>query len=79
MTHSGGKPHTNIGDTGMRWEVQYFPADGGKQKVFGWASGLAEAEHMLKAVCLWPMASGGIIVDRAQGIIALKRMKRRKT
>lgn len=35
MTHSGGKPHTNVGDRGQRYEIRYDDSDG-KEHVFGW-------------------------------------------
>jgi hypothetical protein len=35
MTHSGGKPHDNIGDRGQRYEVRCLDEDGA-EKVIGW-------------------------------------------
>jgi hypothetical protein len=37
MTHSGGKPHTNVGDKGQRFEVTYFDPNDNKRKVYGWS------------------------------------------
>lgn len=65
----------DTGDKGQRWEIQYFPAVVGNQKVFGWAGTYDAALDMLDAICLWPAASGGFIFDREQGIITLKRMR----
>lgn len=37
MTHSGGKPHTNVGDRDQRYEIRAtgYPKDA--ESVIGWA------------------------------------------
>ena len=37
MTHSGGKPHTNVGDKGQRYEVTFFDEEVNLRRVFGWS------------------------------------------
>jgi len=45
MTHSGGLPHTNVGDRGQRYEIRTtgYPAAHQEEKVVGWATTLEGA------------------------------------
>jgi hypothetical protein len=71
MTHSGGKPHTNVGDCGQRYEVRStgYPkslqsADG--YAVIGWASTLEGADEMAAAIRLAPGCTSTTIFDRQE-------------
>lgn len=37
MTHSGGKPHANVGDRGQRYEVTVFDDNKNERIVIGWS------------------------------------------
>lgn len=67
MTHSGGKPHTNVGDRGQRYEVRAFgyPKEG--QNVIGWSDTLAGAGKMQSAIRQAPGCTGTEIFDRVDG------------
>jgi hypothetical protein len=64
MTHSGGKPHTNIGDRGQRFEVSAigYPKDG--KNVIGWAATEEGANEMAAAIRLAPGCTSTTIRDR---------------
>lgn len=64
MTHSGGKPHTNVGDRGQRYAVTYY--DDGVLKTFGWSNSLDGADRMCKSIDLNPSMSKPMIFDREQ-------------
>lgn len=67
MTHSGGKPHTNVGDRGQRYEVRatgYPKRDG--EAVIGWASTLEGAEKMASGIRQAPGCSSTTIFDRQE-------------
>lgn len=67
MTHSGGKPHTNIGDRGQRYEVRAtgYPKDG--ESVIGWSDTLDGADQMAAAIRLAPSCQSTLIFDREEG------------
>lgn len=67
MTHSGGKPHTNIGDRGQRYEVRStgYPKSG--QSVVGWSSTLEGAVAMARAIRLHPSTTSTEVFDRQEG------------
>lgn len=65
MTHSGGKPHTNVGDRGQRYEVRYFDEDGAS-KVFGWTDDYTGGA-MVESIKLHPSMSRPHVVDRQPG------------
>lgn len=63
MTHSGGKPHTNIGDRGQRWEIRGIVRGTGVEEVFGWTSEPGGGT-MLESANLWPRYEKAWAVDR---------------
>lgn len=67
MTHSGGKPHTNVGDRGQRFEVRAtgYPKEG--ESVIGWSDTLDGADSMADSIRLAPSCTSTTIYDRAQG------------
>jgi hypothetical protein len=46
MTHSGGKPHSNVGDRGQRYEGCASGYPKAEQTVIGWSEGIEGAETM---------------------------------
>jgi hypothetical protein len=64
MTHSGGKPHTNVGDRGQRYEVRMtgYPRDG--ENTLGWSDTIDEAERMLESIMLAPDCVSATVFDR---------------
>lgn len=54
MTHSGGKPHNNVGDKGQRFEVTYFDPSEDKRKVYGWSDDAGIARKMGDSVDAHP-------------------------
>lgn len=73
MTHSGGKPHTNVGDRGQRYEIRAtgYPKEG--ENVIGWASTLDGAEDMMKSILKAPSCTSSTIHDREQGFDVMTR------
>lgn len=68
MTHSGGKPHTNVGDRGQRYEVRatgYPDPDG--TAVVGWAETLVAADSLADAIRKAPGCTSTEIFDRQEG------------
>ncbi len=65
MTHSGGKPHTNVGDRGQRFEVTYLE-DGGERKVMGWAERQEDVDRMFRAINLHPCWREPRVMDRRE-------------
>jgi hypothetical protein len=68
VTHSGGKPHTNIGDRGQRYEVRmtgYGPNAPG-ESVLGWASTLEGAHDMMTTILKAPGCTSATIFDRQE-------------
>lgn len=53
MTHSGGKPHTNVGDRGQPYEVTFDDGDGNR-KVFGWAETTNAVAQLMRSIELHP-------------------------
>lgn len=64
MTHSGGKPHTNVGDKGQRFEVTFFNMATNTRQVLGWAITQHGANEMAVAVELHPSWKFPQIEDR---------------
>jgi hypothetical protein len=66
MTHSGGMPHTNIGDRGQRYEVRAtgYPKKG-EETVIGWAETEMGAHQMAAGIRKHPRCTGTRIIDRA--------------
>ena len=66
MTHSGGKPHTNVGDRGQRYEIRmtgYGPNAPG-ESVLGWADTPGAAQDMMDAILTAPGCTGARVIDR---------------
>lgn len=63
MTHSGGKPHTNVGDRGQPWEIHGVLHDG-TDEVFGWAN---LPEKMVSAAESWPRYKRAYAIHRGTG------------
>jgi hypothetical protein len=71
MTHSGGKPHTNIGDRGQRYEIRStgYPktvADSEGTAVIGWSDTLEGADKMAAAIRTHPNCISTTIFDRQE-------------
>lgn len=64
MTHSGGKPHTNVGDKGQRFEITYFDPASKTRKVFGWAEDLDGVEIFKKSINAHPSMQSPQVNDR---------------
>ena len=67
MTHSGGQPHTNVGDRGQRYEVRatgYPKPD--VEAVIGWVSTLAGAETLARTILLAPSCTSTTVFDRTE-------------
>jgi hypothetical protein len=64
MTHSGGKPHTNVGDCGQRFEVRSTGYPKMETAVVGWAETLAGADDMASAIRKHPSCTSTTIFDR---------------
>lgn len=64
MTHSGGKPHTNIEDKGQRYEITYLCKTEKKRKVFGWSGSKNKAKKAEDDINLHPSMDLPQIVDR---------------
>lgn len=69
MTHSGGKPHTNVGDRGQRYEVRAvgYPKEG--KSVIGWSTTPEGAKQMADAISLAPGCTATEVFDREKGEI----------
>lgn len=65
MTHSGGKPHTNIGDLGQRYEIRAtgYPRKD-EESVIGWAQDLKHAQEMADSILKAPSCTSTRIIDR---------------
>jgi hypothetical protein len=66
MTHSGGKPHTNVGDIGQRYEVRATGYPKAEESVVGWAGTLDGADNMAAAFRLAPGCTSTTIYDRQE-------------
>ena len=64
MTHSGGQPHTNVGDKGQQFEITYLDPDDNTRKVFGWATTSLLASKMCDSVHLHPSMRQPLVRDR---------------
>jgi hypothetical protein len=67
MTHSGGKPHTNVGDIGQRYEVRAVGYPKAEESVIGWASTLDAADDMAAVIRQAPGCTNATILDREEG------------
>lgn len=64
MTHSGGKPHANVGDKGQRYEIvaEGYPKDG--KNVIGWTDDFEKATAMAASIRKAPSCVSTSVVDR---------------
>jgi hypothetical protein len=74
MTHSGGKPHTNVGDKGQRYEVlaNGYPKNE-TDNVIGWSDTLEGAGQMMAAILQAPGCTSARIYDRQEKVGVIKR------
>lgn len=72
MTHSGGKPHTNVGDRGQRYEVRSVGYPKPEEAVVGWAATLEGADDIAKAIRLAPGCLSTTIFDRQENKPVIK-------
>lgn len=77
MTHSGGKPHTNVGDRGQRYEVlaNGYPKNQ-TDNIIGWSDTIEGATQMMEAIILAPSCTSARIFDRVDQIGVDKRYAR---
>lgn len=73
MTHSGGKPHTNVGDRGQRYEVRATGYPKAEKSRIGLATTLKGAEEMATAIRLHPMCTSTEIFDRQDDKVVITR------
>lgn len=66
MTHSGGKPHENVGDRGQRYEVRATGWPQARESVIGWAWNLHGAERLASAAHKAPGCTSTEIIDRKE-------------
>jgi hypothetical protein len=64
MTHSGGQPHTNVGDRGQRYEVTVYDDVKGHRIVIGWSDDPKRASEMAKTATLRPTWMFAQVRDR---------------
>jgi hypothetical protein len=69
MTHSGGQPHTNVGDRGQRFEVRAFGYPKAGKSVIGWSDDLAGARRMATSIGKAPSCTETEVFDRVDGVI----------
>jgi hypothetical protein len=67
MTHSGGKPHEDVGDRGQRYEVRATGYPKEEQSVIGWADDVYVANEMANAIRKAPGCRATAIFDRREG------------
>lgn len=65
MTHSDGKPHTNVGDRGQRYEVTVYDETKEERIVIGWSDDGKTASDMSNAAELRPSWRWAQVRDRA--------------
>lgn len=73
MTHSGGKPHTNVGDRGQRYEVRASGYPKPEQSVIGWGAAIEDAEKLAAAIRLAPGCTSTEIFDRQENRLVITR------
>lgn len=66
MTHSGGKPHTNVGDRGQRYEVRTTGYPRVEEYAVGWAETLEGASEMAAGFRQHPDCTSTTIYDRVE-------------
>lgn len=65
MTHSGGKPHANVGDRGQRYEVRSTGYPAKAEVRVGWAETLEGAGELAAAFRKHPSCTSTTIYDRS--------------
>ncbi len=70
MTWGGGKPHTNVGDQGQRYEVSYKDPTG-ERKVFGWSKNRRGVSTMIEAIVAHPSMSAPKTFDRTDKVFVM--------
>jgi hypothetical protein len=73
MTHSGGLPHTNVGDRGQRYEVRATGYPKEAESVIGWSETLKGADEMAKSIGEAPGCLSTVIFDRQENKLMLRR------
>lgn len=73
MTHSGGKPHTNVGDRGQRYEVRATGYPETEKSVIGWSTTLDGAENIANAIRQAPGCTSTEIFDREDDRVVITR------
>lgn len=66
MSHSGGRPHTNVGDRGQRYEVRATGYPKRDEAVIGWAGTLEDADELASAIRQAPGCTSTTIFDRQE-------------
>lgn len=64
MTHSGGKPHTNVGDRGQRFEVRAAGWPFEHESAIGWTMTVDAARSMCVGTLRAPGCKYALINDR---------------
>lgn len=70
MTHSGGKPHTNVGDRGQRYEVSYADWDGARF-VIGWSDVRTGVGAMVEMIAQHQTKRAPQILDRTTKTVVM--------
>lgn len=73
MTHSGGKPHTNVGDNGQRYEVRAEGWPKADISIVGWVDTLEAAQEVLTSILLAPGCTSAEIYDREEDKQVIRR------
>lgn len=73
MTHSGGKPHTNVGDRGQRYEVRTTGYPKQDKSVVGWAETVGGADELASAFRQNPDCTSTEIFDRQENKSVITR------
>jgi len=66
VTHSGGKPHLNVGDRGQRYEVRATGWPKSDSSVIGWAETLSDAQEIASSIRTAPGCTSTTIYDRIE-------------
>jgi len=75
MTHSGGKPHTNVGDRGQRYEIRATGYPKESESVIGWCATVEGAAEMADAIGKAPSCTSTTIFDREKNEPVIKRYR----
>jgi hypothetical protein len=75
VTHSGGRPHTNIGDRGQRFEVRATGYPKEEESIVGWSPTVEGAAAMADAIGKAPGCTSTMIFDRVTGEPVITRFR----